>query len=86
MNDSKDKGGRGFGAMDPTARRAAASKGGRKSGGNFKNDRVRAAESGREGGKRSSGNFSIDRERAAAAGRKGAKSRRRSDEPEPEPE
>lgn len=41
---------RGFASMDPEKRREIASKGGRASGGNFKNDPRRAAEAGRKGG------------------------------------
>ena len=66
----------GFGAMDPEQRRQLARKGGKKSGGNFKNDPDRAAEAGSRGGKNSSGNFSADPARAAAAGRKGGKGRK----------
>ena len=76
------EGGSGFGAMDPKKRRDAASKGGRTSGGNFKNDVERAAESGRKGGKLSSGKFSLDRDRAVAAGRKGGKAKRRAEKAE----
>ena len=67
---------RGFGAMDPEQRRQMARKGGRMSGGNFKNDRNRAAELGSRGGKNSSGTFAADPARAAAAGRKGGKGRK----------
>ena len=42
---------RGFAAMDPSRQREIASKGGKASGGNFANDRSRAAEAGRVGGK-----------------------------------
>jgi uncharacterized protein len=44
---------RGFASMDAEKRRAIASKGGKASGGNFANDRARAAEAGRKGGTRS---------------------------------
>jgi len=44
---------RGFAAMDPARQREIASKGGKASGGNFANDRSRAAEAGRVGGKTS---------------------------------
>jgi general stress protein YciG len=37
--------------MDPNRQREIASKGGKASGGNFANDRSRAAEAGRVGGK-----------------------------------
>jgi uncharacterized protein len=74
---SKNAGKRGFGAMDPNARRNAAREGGRQSGGNFKNDPARAADSGRKGGKRSSTNFAADPSRAAALGRKGGKTPRK---------
>ncbi|TNC72609.1 general stress protein [Rubellimicrobium roseum] len=62
---------RGFAAMDPEKQRAIASKGGKASGGNFKNDPARAAQAGRKGGEASGGNFAHDRARAAEAGRKG---------------
>ena len=41
---------RGFAAMDPEKQKKIASLGGSKSGGNFKNDRKKAAEAGRRGG------------------------------------
>jgi general stress protein YciG len=47
----KPKAKRGFAAMDPSRQREIASKGGKASGGNFANDRDRAAEAGRVGGK-----------------------------------
>ena len=62
---------RGFAAMDRDKQRAIASKGGKASGGNFKNDPQRAAAAGRKGGEASGGNFANNRERAAEAGRKG---------------
>ena len=62
---------RGFAAMDPEKQRAIASKGGKASGGYFKNDPARAAAAGRKGGEASGGNFAHDRARAAEAGRKG---------------
>jgi general stress protein YciG len=62
---------RGFAAMDREKQRAIASKGGKASGGNFKNDPARAAAAGRKGGEASGGNFAHNRERAAEAGRKG---------------
>nr|WP_185829163.1 general stress protein [Sphingomonas ginkgonis] len=46
---------RGFAAMDPGKQREIASKGGKASGGNFANDRLRAAEAGRVGGRASHG-------------------------------
>jgi general stress protein YciG len=48
--------GRGFAAMDEEKRREIARKGGRMSGGNFKNDREKASQAGRKGGERSGGN------------------------------
>jgi uncharacterized protein len=54
------------------------SKGGQHSGGNFANDRQRAAEAGHKGGQHSGGNFANDRERAAEAGRKGGQHSHRS--------
>ena len=62
---------RGFAAMDPEKQRAIASKGGKVSGGNFRNDPARAAQAGRKGGEASGGNFAHDPARAAQAGRKG---------------
>jgi general stress protein YciG len=62
---------RGFAAMDREKQRAIASKGGKASGGNFRNDPQRAAQAGRKGGEASGGNFANDRARAAQAGRKG---------------
>lgn len=44
---------RGFNALDPEARRLIASKGGKASGGNFKNNPKHAREAGRKGGKAS---------------------------------
>lgn len=44
---------RGFAAMDPQRQREIASKGGKCSGGNFANNRERAAAAGREGGRAS---------------------------------
>jgi general stress protein YciG len=44
---------RGFAAMDPAKQREIASKGGKASGGNFANNRERAAAAGREGGRAS---------------------------------
>jgi general stress protein YciG len=41
---------RGFASMDKEKRREIAAKGGRASGGNFKNNPQRAAEAGRKGG------------------------------------
>lgn len=46
---------RGFAAMDREKQREIASKGGRASGGNFKNDPARASAAGRKGGERSQG-------------------------------
>ena len=40
---------RGFASMDPKKQREIASKGGRASGGNFKNDPERASEAGKKG-------------------------------------
>ena len=62
---------RGFAAMDPEKQKAIASKGGKASGGNFKNDPQRAAAAGKKGGEASGGNFANNRARAAEAGRKG---------------
>lgn len=65
---------RGFASMDEKRQREIASKGGQVSGGNFKNDRRRAAEAGRKGGQNvppSERSFSRDHGLAAKAGRKG---------------
>ena len=45
---------RGFASKDADKQRAIASKGGKASGGNFKNNPNRASEAGRKGGKKSS--------------------------------
>ncbi len=68
---AKPKSDRGFASMDPARQREIASKGGHASGGNFANNRDRAAEAGRKGGQLSGGNFANNRERAVEAGRKG---------------
>jgi uncharacterized protein len=47
-NDNTDK--RGFASMDESKQREIASKGGKASGGNFKNDRQKAREAGKKGG------------------------------------
>lgn len=47
---------RGFASMDEEKRREIASKGGKASGGNFKNDREKASEAGKRGGAASSSN------------------------------
>jgi general stress protein YciG len=41
---------RGFASMDENKQKEIASKGGKASGGNFKNDRQRASEAGQKGG------------------------------------
>lgn len=41
---------RGFASMDPAKQKEIASKGGKASGGNFKNDPQRASEAGKKGG------------------------------------
>lgn len=46
----------GFASMSPEKRREIASKGGKASGGNFKNDRERASQAGKRGGSASSSN------------------------------
>ncbi len=46
---------RGFAGMDEDKQREIASKGGKASGGNFRNDPERAAEAGRKGGESSHG-------------------------------
>lgn len=43
---------RGFASMDKDKQREIASKGGKASGGNFKNDPQRASEAGKKGGSR----------------------------------
>jgi len=65
---------RGFASMDQKKQREIASKGGRASGGNFKNDPERASEAGRKGGQSvaaSERSFSRNHQLAAEAGRKG---------------
>lgn len=47
---NKDK--RGFASMDEQKQREIASKGGKASGGNFKNNPQRASEAGKKGGSR----------------------------------
>ena len=49
-NDNSSK--RGFAAMDPQTQKKIASKGGKASGGNFKNDPERASQAGKKGGSR----------------------------------
>lgn len=44
---------RGFASMDEAKQREIASKGGKASGGNFKNDPQRASEAGKKGGQAS---------------------------------
>jgi general stress protein YciG len=44
---------RGFASMDEDKQREIASKGGRASGGNFKNDREKASRAGKKGGQNS---------------------------------
>ena len=53
VDTSNGRARRGFAAMDPQKQREIASKGGKASGGNFANNRDRAAAAGREGGKAS---------------------------------
>ena len=53
MPDNKQGSSRGFGSMDEDKQREIASEGGKASGGNFANDRERAAEAGRKGGQQS---------------------------------
>lgn len=50
MADERRQKKRGFAAMDPEQQRKIASKGGRASGGNFKNDPEKARRAGRMGG------------------------------------
>lgn len=47
---AKGSGKQGFASMDEDKQRAIASKGGKASGGNFKNNPQRASEAGRKGG------------------------------------
>jgi general stress protein YciG len=54
-NQNQGGSNRGFAAMDEEKQREIASKGGRESGGNFKNDPERASEAGRKGGEASGG-------------------------------
>jgi uncharacterized protein len=51
MADNTSK--RGFASMDESKQREIASKGGKSSGGNFKNDREKASRAGKKGGSRS---------------------------------
>jgi general stress protein YciG len=60
----------GFASMSEEERKRIASLGGKKSGGNFKNNPARA----RAAGSKSGGNFKNDPERAREAGRKGGSS------------
>ena len=46
------RGKQGFASMDPDKQREIASKGGKASGGNFKNNPKRASEAGKKGGSR----------------------------------
>lgn len=50
--DSGDTSKRGFASMDEDKRRDAASKGGKESGGNFRNDPEKASEADRKGGQK----------------------------------
>ena len=52
---NKDTSKRGFASMEDDKQREIAAKGGKESGGNFKNDPHRAAEAGKKGGRESSG-------------------------------
>lgn len=52
INSKPGKSKRGFASMDKKLQREIARKGGQASGGNFKNDPIRAAEAGRKGGSR----------------------------------
>lgn len=52
-NDSSGTSNRGFASMDPQKQREIASKGGKASGGNFKNDREKASRAGKKGGEAS---------------------------------
>ncbi len=49
-NKSNNTSNRGFASMDADKQREIASKGGKASGGNFKNNPERASEAGRKGG------------------------------------
>lgn len=51
MADNTSK--RGFASMDPDRQRQIASKGGKASGGNFKNDPQKASRAGKKGGQSS---------------------------------
>jgi general stress protein YciG len=54
-NQSGDTSKRGFASMDENKQKEIASKGGKESGGNFKNDPERASEAGKKGGEASGG-------------------------------
>jgi uncharacterized protein len=72
--DEKPKPKRGFASLSPERLREIASRGGKNSGGNFKKNTTRAAESGRKGGLAVASNdryFSRDRNTASTAGKKG---------------
>lgn len=49
-NMARGSGKQGFASMDTTKQKEIASKGGKASGGNFKNDPRRASEAGKKGG------------------------------------
>lgn len=53
MADDNNTSNRGFASMDEDKQQEIASKGGKASGGNFKNDPERASEAGKKGGKAS---------------------------------
>jgi uncharacterized protein len=76
--DQSQTSNRGFASMDQQKQREIASKGGRASGGNFRNDPGRAAVAGRKGGQSvpaSERSFSRNPALAAEAGRKGGEHR-----------
>ena len=50
-NNNSNTSKRGFASMNDDKQRQIASKGGKASGGNFKNDRQKAREAGKKGGK-----------------------------------
>jgi general stress protein YciG len=52
---NKETSKRGFASMDEDKQREIASKGGKESGGNFKNDPGKASEAGKKGGQQQSG-------------------------------
>jgi general stress protein YciG len=70
---------RGFASMDPEKRREIASKGGKESGGNFKNDPERASEAGKAAHQKGTAH-EFNSEEARDAGQKGGSASRSIDD------